>query len=210
MAPKLEMAMKTLSLNLGLALLAMASAACSNSTGPESNDLSILPLDNGNRWIGEFTVYDSAGTILRRGIDTTSLDNGVVNGADRFAMLANHRFVSNGEGGLFIGADQSSTDQWLYMKYPASRDDQIVHSSGNDGGHSVSVKVISTNESITVDAGTFATYHYETNESNNAYVVHTYMAPGVGFVRVELRDRAGDRWNIGSMVWELREVQLAR
>ncbi|MBC8144388.1 MAG: hypothetical protein H7X80_02315 [bacterium] len=202
--------MKTHILFIAALALALGSAACNSGTQPDAIDIEILPLDNGNQWIGDYTVYDSTGAVLRRGVDTTRLENGRVLGVDRFGLLADHRVVTNRDGGLYIGSDDAPADQWLYLKYPAQSGARSVRSSGLDGGRAVIVNLISTNESITVGAGTFATYHYETTETNNAYVAHTFMAPSVGFVRTELRDRPGDRWNLGSMVWELREVRLAR
>jgi hypothetical protein len=72
------------------------------------------------------------------------------------------------------GTNVSSIESLLF-KYPATLNEVYLSYD------SVKVKVISINENVTVPAGTFSCYHYQTNE--NGYLSDNYISPGVGMIK---------------------------
>jgi hypothetical protein len=194
-----------------LGMLMAALAACESNTAYQPSSSVILPLESGNRWIGETVTTDPTGVVLRRSVDTTTVVSERVYGVDRFLLGARFAGLRNRADGLHVWSATDRSDTWRLLPYPALSGETITHAFGGAfAGDSLTVRVLGTDEAVATAAGAYRCYHYEIASTFNAYVAHVYLAPDIGFVRAELRDRAGDGIELGSSRWELTELQVHR
>lgn len=191
------------------ASLALIFSACSSGTGPENASQVILPLIDGNAWIGTSVDSDSTGSVLRRRPDTTYTRGARIYGGDRFQLAGRFEGMRNAADGLHVWRGESPDVSLLLLPFPSEPGRRLIVDFARGASvDTVSVQVVATDVEVTVAAGTFRCYHYHIVSSTNGYEVDAYLAPDVGFVKAQLVDKAGDRYNLGSSVWELRQYSL--
>jgi hypothetical protein len=191
-----------------LLLAAICLVSCSAPNEPETSPLELVPLSAGNHWIGATTYRDSTGALLRRSNDTIVATNDVLFGADPWLLGERFRGLRNGDRGLYLWSRADRSDTWLFLPFPARQGDHLTHAFDPSGSDLVDVHVEATDIAVKVPAGSFDCHRYRISSSLNGFEVIVDLAPGTGFVRTELRDRPGDRYNLGSAVWELHSTNI--
>ena len=163
---------------------------CKKDDNPISSGASVdlLPFKIGNQWAFEVTTFDSTGKIQFTAADTIAvLSDTVIQGAQWF--ITNNGIYRSASDGVWVWRGLP-----LYVyKYPVATGDTF-HTT------SATVKVISTNEQLTVPKGTLTCYHYQqTNTAYGGYQSNDYLCPGVGFVSLEegRTTVGGSRWYVG-------------
>ncbi len=163
--------------------------ACPDDPNSPSTPVEILPLALGNYWIMESLKLDSVGSVLRTTYDTLEINDEMTYQGKQYFMLTNVG-VRNGSDGMYQLIHDTENDTYqevLTLKYPAKAGD--VFMSGSD-----EITVMATNISITVPAGTFKCYQYrdvyeviddENPEYSGKYIRDMFVAPGIGFVKME-------------------------
>lgn len=144
----------------------------------------IMPLEIGNKWVRQFTLYDTSGVPFSSGTDSITVLRDTLISNERYFVLilqGAERVLSNQSEGLswFLG-----TFGWgLQYKYPGLPGDSFYYI----GGANVS-RITATDTVLTVPAGTYSCYHYSTI-INPSYPIHgrleEYVAPHLGFVQSE-------------------------
>lgn len=175
-------------------LLAIFVAGCDSTSGPSASSV-LVPLAINNTWVYQVTDFDSTGAVseiseyVRKLVDTTTIDGQLYYQLDNLIG-----FVTNRPDGhwIFVG----SPPGWRYAKYPAfvgeiiERDTLRDFSSDPVEDAFVETKLVSNSVSVTVPAGTFIAYQYESIYvlvANGKPIIKEvlYMTPGVGAVRTE-------------------------
>jgi hypothetical protein len=144
----------------------------------------IMPVEIGNRWVRQITLYDTSGVPFYSGIDSIIVL--------RDTLISNKRcFVLPLKGAERVLSNQSDGLSWylgtfgwgLEYKYPGLPGDSFYYI----GSDAVS-RIVATDSVLTVPAGTFSCYHYSTF-INPSYPIHgrleEYVAPNLGFVQSE-------------------------
>lgn len=203
---KTQQVMRRIGVSLTVAIVA---CGCSQELSPVLPDQSILPLQVGNHWIGEGTSFRADGSIRSQGRDTIRIvRDTIVSGERRFVTSANEGYVRRADG-IYLWNVGALPTPISYFKFPASTGDRVVVPFVYLGSDTLIVTVVSTDAVVTVPAGTFATYHYLIQSTLTNTDIHQYLAPDVGFVRIEKLDRSPDSLNRGSSVWLLIESRLS-
>ena len=172
---------------------------CSDSsTEPETQKVtidSLFPLKIGNSWSVQVKEY-SKSTGMLSGTDTTDI---LVTGNTTFKGLSAFSATFDGDPGVIYKSgndlyfvDMPSGFQQLVARYPMTigQTDKVIDTLVDDTRTRVFFKLLSSNESVTVPAGTFSTYHFqEIDLSGKAEpldtlgITNTYFTPGTGFIR---------------------------
>ena len=157
-----------------IVLAIMVFVSCSKDETPtdSSTNSVIMPLKFGNKWISRITAYDSIGSVLSSGYDTIHITSDtIIQGVNWYNGL-----YANRPDGLWL---REGGGIFLFAKYPASINDSYYINFGND-----SVKVISTNMSVTVPSGNYSCYQYRITHHGNTEVIF-YFAVDKGFIKAE-------------------------
>jgi hypothetical protein len=199
-------AMKHISPALAAVLVTLAS--CTSTTEPQAPSV-ILPLTVGNMWIGRATDYRPDTVRIR--LDTIMVEKDtVIDGERRSLFNFQNGYLNRSDGAYFwaLGPDGAPT---LLYKYPAAAGDEVRYAfatgQGNDSIRA-SIRVLSTNEPVTVPAGTFICHHYYRSSNFGQYDSHVYLAPGVGFIKSIAIPKEGPHGLADSSQWELVGVTI--
>ena len=169
---------------IGLLLSVLLVASCGDkSTNPKPTSV-LMPLAIGNQWEYAITDYDTNSVVIS--VDTVLMEivkDTVIQNMTFYILTADG--VRNPE--LFWPSNQSE-GIWLFIpfdstlslgfKYPASVGDRAIF--GQD-----SMVVASANASVTVPAGTFQCYQYNTYSSGTGLEQIWYFSPNRGLVKTE-------------------------
>jgi hypothetical protein len=175
---------------LALALLSVLwiSACSKTDSNPASpnNSGSLLPLALGNQWIMQTYTYDFAsGGMKASSIDTVKFI--------KDTLIQNEKWYTSGDGAY---TTNRTTGVWqynaadgmrLYFKYPAQVNDSymIINGDGVKGYDTMTVKVLSLDQSVTVQAGTFSCITYQWSVPANKGTITYQFAPGKGLVLMQ-------------------------
>ncbi len=164
--------------------------SCSESTSPYSNNDGLIPLSVGNSWSYQFTDYDSSGAVIYTEIQTNKIDkdtiisNNIWYGYNYIPVSV--WFINKADGYWSFAKRNGNTlmndTSIIVYKYPTKAGDVY-------GNPYTPSEVISTEEEITVPAGTFNAIHITTNYSslnnNFLYSFETYIVPHIGVIKLE-------------------------
>jgi hypothetical protein len=207
---------------LSLLAITIALASCEKSPVTTSGPAVIMPLNLGNRWIGNWTIFDSVtGSASSTSMDTTEITAEMVIDGERWWNEYKSLYRTNRADGLY-SRFLSLIDPIQTAKYPAMAGDTfstrrlIDTMFGVPGEPYISFStVVSTNRAITVPAGTFSCYEYTLsnkflNDSSGRVEVHShsYYAPGVGHVKFEVLSQGPNNTMRVARHWELVEYTL--
>jgi uncharacterized protein DUF3108 len=158
----------------------------------------IVPLDSGNRWTYLVTQYTGGGGIQR--IDTIGNVIGApltFNGNSGYYpsdCACKYGFLHY-SGNDLVAYDSSDKTSSIVLRYPMGSDESIiVVDSIDQQGLRLqgTLRMLSTNASVTVPAGTFSCVKYEDlylygadTFLDTAQIIYRYYAPGVGLVMQE-------------------------
>ena len=154
-----------------------------------SSTSDILPLGVNNAWNFIGTHYDSLGSIIATGsISSNILSDTVIQGTTWYfhnstILDPSVLFAEKADGlwGLSLSPTQGFSA--LFLKYPAIANE--TYPSLHFDTDTSLVVVISTNQAITVPAGTFSCHHYHLSLLGSD-IADFYLSPGTGWVRVEI------------------------
>jgi hypothetical protein len=169
---------------------------------PAAKD-SIIALRVGNRWLWHVTTYalDGGGSTY---LDSMKIDSAQTAGSDQWffpsGALGPLAFANRTDGCYyksFYGIPP--TPGFLFYKYPARRNDKYKAPQEQFSGNSTWIvdtlrmmTVLSTDTTITSPAGTFQGYLYRYERTNGSGYSLEFLAPSVGWVRVETYARTLD------------------
>ena len=162
---------------------------------PAAKD-SIIALHVGNRWLWHITTYalDGSGSTY---LDSMKIDSAQTVGTDKWFFPGNpytDLAYANRIDGCYYKSFNGipPTPDFLYYKYPARKNDIYKAPVAFFSGSSVYIvdtrrvmTVLSTDTSITVPAGTFRGYLYRYDYTDGSSYWREFLAPSVGWVRVE-------------------------
>jgi len=171
-------------------LLSILILSCSESTEPDSSTFSFIPLTIGNKWEYKVTDFDSTGNVINQIYGTrTIFEDTVVKGITWYAYTGDFRgnWNTNKSDGywVFVEGDsgQSINDtSWIEYKFPT----QVGEVYGNPD---YPTEVVSTNEIISVPAGSFRTIHYRIQLDDIIFYnflgvsFDSYVCPGLGIIK---------------------------
>jgi hypothetical protein len=162
--------------------------SCSEPTEPDSSIFEFIPLDVGNKWEYVSAKYDSNGVIEFQGtggnlIVKDTVMNGITWYAYDYSSPGNWNTNKSNGFWVFVKANYGyslNDTSWMVYKYPCQVGDTY-------GEFDYPIEVVSTNEKVTVPAGTFTTIHYSYNIINydNYLLISNdiYICPGIGVVK---------------------------
>jgi hypothetical protein len=149
----------------------------------------IFPLAVGNYWVRERIVYDTSGVVSGSQIDTVKvLGDSLLQGERWFIVSRDggRYLVTNRSTGLWIMGAGSPSMQY---EYPGEPGDTFVFTVNTSP-----VRVVHTDSSITVPAGTFSCYVYETSWPSSRVHVRwsESFCPEIGFIGSESHQSQSD------------------
>ncbi len=176
--------MKIISLFIIVCLLIFYSCSENSTEGNVDSNI-LIPFKVGNNWEYKGIYYDTLGNV----IDTHNTVEQII----KDTIISNMHFYTYDNWGVYytIKEDgvwmylfyQNGTEEhYLYDKYPCKTNDTYSFPFGRPPAI---VTVLSTNQSIQVEAGTFSCilYHFQF-DSLNSYN-NIYIAPGIGIIKYE-------------------------
>jgi hypothetical protein len=176
--------MKELSIFLFIGLIIVSYSCDDNSTdGYFSQEL--IPFKLNNSWESVHFLYDSLGNVLGTFNNVGTILKDTVISEMRFYSYGSSIFYyTNKNDGVWLYEFPSGgpEEHYLYFKYPCNKGDTYPFTFGRP--HSV-VYILSTNQSVQVEAGTFKCilYHFDLDSLDSYNDI--YIAPGVGTVKAE-------------------------
>lgn len=195
-----------------LILAAIVSTGCSDNLPTGTKGSVIMPLKEGNMWIGRLTQYDADGNVRTSEPDTIKVFD-FKERASRYGDeirwlhggLIYEEVAENRQDGLHVTSayDPDRRHMRLQAKYPASPLDTFDSKIGT-------TIVVSVNETVTVPAGTYRCYHYVPaylapgaaidGHRHSATAMQRYFVPDLGPVRIDVY-----RWN-----WTTKKYWFSR
>jgi len=167
-------------------------SACkkSQTTEPEPYG-EIIPLNIGNSWVTEHTMFDSSGNVTSTFIDTSMIARDTIIDNERWFAFFTKYFMNNksyymnktdGYYNFYQDISEQQGKIYYIWKYPAEIKDSFSV-SGSD--YTV---VVSSNDQIRVKAGVFNCYQYRwqyTRPPDGRYVGHQqkWLCPNVGEIK---------------------------
>ncbi len=162
--------------------------SCSGINNPVPDNNNFIPLHVGNSWSYHLTDYDSSGTVIYTYDQTTKIDRDTVISDKKWYTYNGYPagiWFSNKADGYWAfiitntGSLKNDTSLILY-KYPANTGDVY-------GNIYFPTEVVSTNEEVTVPAGTFKAIHFSISyQKLNSYMLDSYevyVVPRVGLIK---------------------------
>ena len=145
---------------------------------PTSFSNTIFPLAVGNTWNFTQHSYDSTGTITSsESLSYVIVRDTIINNSKWYMLWGSLFLLANRDSGLY---EYLNAGQKLFYKYPANAQDSFYISATYGYLH-----VKSINISITVPAGTFNCYAYESYIPIAGATEIDYLCPGVGMIKIE-------------------------
>lgn len=176
---------KQISFVIVLTMIVLGS--CKKSDTPVANVFQILPLKTGYNWHYRTTIND---TIILNHDNVVEKDTTIGSNENWFILTydQNTRMIcKNRVDGLWFFITNSTFPQGvesLYYRYPSTENYRYQTVDG------VVVTVASLSTKVTVSAGTFHCYQYNTTYPSGE-VYSEYFAPGVGMILLEKYDTSG-------------------
>ncbi|MBK9098703.1 MAG: hypothetical protein IPM14_11425 [bacterium] len=171
---------------LFISLIAVSSS-CDDSTTNSYFPNSLIPFKLNNSWESVHFLYDSSGipfytdTIVAQIVKDT-----VISGIRfyKYGLYSIDHYTSKDDGIwlYFFHFVDSTEEHSLYFKYPCKQGDTYNFTLGRP--HAV-VTVLSTNQNIQVEAGTFSCILYRFDLEGLDSYHNYYIAQGVGIVKAE-------------------------
>ena len=153
----------------------------------------IMPLEVGNWW--SYTIYglDSARNMLRPIlIDTLMVSSDTTINQERWFFMGGLQgtsgLVMNRRDGFWFAP--AGAQPFLFAKYPAEVGDTFSSLIGDVPAHTT---VEANGVEVKSPAGTYLCYKYVQKVEPSNAITNYYFAPGVGLVKMEIMDRAGQK-----------------
>lgn len=175
-----------------IALTIIVLGSCKKSETPIANVFQILPLKIGYNWHYRTTIND---TIVLNHDNLVEKDTTIGSNENWFILTydQNTRMICKDRGdGLWFFITNPTFPQGaesLYYRYPSTENYRYQTVDG------VVVTVASISTKVTVSAGTFHCYRYNTTYPSGE-VYSEYFAPGVGMILLEKYDASKGSNNI--------------
>lgn len=197
-----------------LALSLLAVGCTEEPTTPISGPhvQSIMPMAEGNMWVGSETTYDALGAPVAVHQDTLQILTFLTEKDGGWFADDNRNRYRNSASGLFF---KNALAMHQLAKYPAQPGDtfttgqRVITPTDTAYRSGIRGDVVSTDTTVTTPAGTFHCYHYRSEgwldvDSTRIYQVESaFYAPGVGLVMRQVNDTTGVlklRWELQSYV----------
>jgi hypothetical protein len=165
----------------------LISYSCDDGTTNSYFPNSLIPFKLNNSWESVHFLYDSSGIPFYADTHVTQIVKDTVISGIRFYKYEKYsidHYTTKPDGiWLYEFHFVDSTEEHsLYFKYPCKQGDTYTFTLGRP--HAV-VTVISTNQNVQVEAGTFSCILYRFDLEGLDSYLDFYAAPGVGIVKVE-------------------------
>jgi hypothetical protein len=191
-----------------LLLPALLLLSCGTSTAPEPSPPELIPLAVGNKWIGEYRDFDTAGQHFRTRRDSVVVTRDTLVEGEKVYLMNGRLYVANRAEGHSSWSPVDHT-WFLQYRYPAvAGDTYFLTGDWVYGNDTLRTTVIATDEVVDVGGRRYTCHHYFRQSNFGQYDVHMYIAPGVGTVKMRAVDRPGDGLTLGTTEWELKEHTL--
>jgi hypothetical protein len=162
-----------------LALLLLSMIACNDLGTPLSTDESstvvdgVIPFKVGYQWVYRLSAFDTAGQFVGARPDTMRIDRDTMILGERW-FITNYRIVETNRNGEVWTIYNGS----LRLSFPKTLNDSAYTWGG------IYIKLVSTNDTITVPAGVFRSYQYHEvyTTLGNVYDTH-FLVPHKGVVK---------------------------
>jgi hypothetical protein len=193
---------------IALMLLALLVGGCNSMVAPEDGNV-LMPLKVGNMWIGVATSYE--GSSATTAIDTILIvEEKVIGGETWFVADNGSRFINRADG-LHIMEEEHAACENFTGRYPSRSGDSVILfeslvllPDSDEPVNAITVnRVVTTDTTITTDAGTFSAYHYRSEVATpaNARLItpeSRFYKPNLGPVRIEHgeSDNVVWRWDL--------------
>jgi hypothetical protein len=152
----------------------------------------------GNQWVKQTTNFDSAGAVVYTQQDTIRILRDTTIQNERWYI--GYGILTNRTEGLYDYQPGSSSPASLKFKYPVSAPTSYFY-------RGIMVKVLSTTDTVSVQAGTFTCHLYRTGIDSVSYF-DDYYSPGIGLIKHESFNplKAGGVYKY--LEYELKAYQL--
>lgn len=170
---------------LFISLIAVNSS-CDDSTTNSYFTNSLIPFKLNNSWENVHFLYDSSGIPLY--VDTTVAQiviDTVISGTHfyKYGKYSIYHYTTKEDGIWEYEFHLDSTEKHsLFLKYPCKQGDTYTFTLGRPPAV---VSILSTNQNIQVEAGTFSCILYRFDLEGLDSYLNFYVAPGVGIVKAE-------------------------
>lgn len=165
--------------------LIILSYSCDDSTTNSYFATRLIPFKLNNSWESVHFYYDSSGNVIDtlNTVDTILKDT-VISGMRFYSYGSLIYYYTNKDDGVWLYEFSfgGTEEHYLYFKYPCNKGDTYPFPFGRP--HAV-VSIISTNQSVQVEAGTFSCILYRFDLEGLDSYLNIYIAPGIGIVKAE-------------------------
>jgi hypothetical protein len=166
--------------------LMLVSYSCDDSTTNSYFATSLIPFKLNNSWESVHFLYDSSGIPFYADTHVTQIVKDTVISGTRFYKYGKYsidHYTAKADGIWLYEFHLDSTEEHsLYFKYPCKKGDTYPFTLGRP--HAV-VSILSTNQSVQVEAGTFECILYRFDLDGLDSYLDFYAAPGIGIVKAE-------------------------
>jgi len=186
---------------LFLSVAAILSSSCRHSPTeapagvPTVAKDSIIPLNIGNKWTWQLTLYDTLGKPYSTYLDSLRIDSAKNINSEHWCFPGHPyeklAFANLSDGCYYRAFDDTPGASFLFYRYPARANDTYRAPSGVVSGYRVwivdtleSMTILSIDTTITVPAGTFTCYLYRRARKDGVHYFDEFLAPGLGWIRV--------------------------
>lgn len=167
--------------------LTMLNYSCDeNSTEGNFSD-NLIPFKLNNSWEYVHFLYDSSGNVISLDTAITQIVKDTVISGIRFYKyginsIDHYTTKEDGVWLYFFHFVDSTEEHSLYFKYPCKNGDTYSFTLGRP--HAL-VSIISTNQSVEVEAGIFTCILYRFDLEGLDSYINIFIAPGIGIVKYE-------------------------
>lgn len=166
--------------------LVLVSYSCDDSTTNSYFPNRLIPFKLNNSWEYVHFFYDTSGNVISLDTTITQVVKDTVISGIRFYKYGNYSIdhYTTKEDGIWLYEFHldSTEEHSLYFKYSCKKGDTYPFILGRP--HAV-VSILSTNQSVQVEAGTFSCILYRFDLEGLDSYLNIYIAPGIGIVKYE-------------------------
>ena len=158
-----------------------------NSTDSNSSD-SLIPFKLNNSWEYSHFIYDTSGNVMGTFTATERIIKDTIISDIHFYKYDNSaRHLTSKQDGIWMYfiSDTGVGESSLYYKFPCKAGDIYNVTIGRPPAVA---SVLSTNDTVTVEAGTFNCILYRF-EFDIDHFSNTYIAPGIGIIKHEFFEK---------------------
>lgn len=193
--------MKMLFIFLFISLMIIIYSCNESSTDGNSDVSSLIPFKLNNSWEYEHLIYDSSGNVFADTTITQVIKDTTIFNIHFYKYDNSVIHYTTKEDGIWMYfiLDTGNEEHCLYFKYPCKTGDTYPFTLGRPPAI---VSILSTNQNIQVEAGTFSCilYHFEFDSLG---YTNFYIAPGIGIIKNEVFEQ-----RINSTSFKLSEERL--